>query len=56
MADTTDACQTRTGPVVSGCCRLEEHRLCQAGPVVTRYGDVALTVRCDCGCHRKGRR
>ncbi|MFF7180126.1 hypothetical protein [Streptomyces sp. NPDC008121] len=41
--------------VVRGECRLNEHRLCRPGDVVTRFGDVALTIRCDCSCHPVGR-
>ncbi|MFE5628490.1 hypothetical protein [Streptomyces sp. NPDC056543] len=28
------------------------HQLCRPGPVKTSFGDVALTVRCDCPCHK----
>lgn len=37
-------------------CRLDMHHLCQPGPVVTSYGDVALTIRCDCTCHTTRRK
>lgn len=34
-------------------CQVGEHTWCKPGDVVTCYGDVALTIRCDCSCHPK---
>lgn len=34
-------------------CRLDAHGYCRPGPVSTSYGDVVLTVKCDCPCHRR---
>lgn len=52
MPDTTRPSLTGTGPRVSGYYRGEAHRTCQPGPVVTRYGDVALVIHCACTCHK----
>ncbi|MFG2873277.1 hypothetical protein [Streptomyces sp. NPDC048338] len=57
MAETTHPPAARKGQQqISGPCSLRECQYCQPGDVVTRYGDVALTIRCDHACHRKGRR
>lgn len=57
MANATPPPSARTGARVSGYCQLDYgHQYCQPGDVVTSYGDVALTVRCDCPCHREGSR
>lgn len=34
-------------------CGVGEHWYCRPGDVRTRYGDVALTVRCACSCHKE---
>lgn len=52
MAESTDPHPARTGRVITGYCRLDAHSTCQPGDVVTCYGDVALTIRCDCPCHK----
>lgn len=36
-------------------CRLDAHGYCRPGPVKTSYGDVVMTIRCACTCHRRGR-
>ncbi|MFI8294015.1 hypothetical protein ACIGBL_33255 [Streptomyces sp. NPDC085614] len=57
MAETTDRKATRKGaPRISGPCSLNECGHCQPGDVVTSFGDVALTIRCDHSCHRGRRR
>ena len=38
---------------IRGVCQLGEHQWCDAGPVLTRYGHVALVIRCDCPCHKR---
>lgn len=41
---------------IRGVCQLGEHQWCDAGPVVTSCGQVALVIRCDCPCHGRKER